>query len=175
MRLRNVDVRKYGSGNIGATNVLRVLGPIPALIVIIADVGKGALSALAGLRMAGPVGGAVAGAFAVVGHSFPAWLGFRGGKSVGTAGGALLVLAPRVAAVEIGLAAAIIAATKYVSLGSVTAAATAPIVASLMRVRPDCLGFIVFAGILIILRHKSNIRRLIAGNENKLGQKVPPR
>ncbi len=174
MRVKGIDVRQYGSGNVGATNVLRVLGPGPALVVLAADLAKGAASALIGLRLGGHWGGAVAAGLAVIGHSFPVWLGFRGGKSVATAGGGLLVLAPYVCLVQVGIVALIVALTRYVSLGSVTAAATAPVVSVLLRQPPAVTAYILFGAALIIARHRSNIKRLLAGKESKLGQKAGP-
>ncbi|MGE5542240.1 MAG: glycerol-3-phosphate 1-O-acyltransferase PlsY [Bacillota bacterium] len=173
-RWGNVDVRRYGSGNIGATNVLRVLGPVPAIVVLACDLVKGMAAALIGLRLAGPWGGATAAMMAIIGHSFPVWLGFKGGKSVATAGGGLLALAPYVCLVEVGLVVLIIAVTRYVSLASISAAATAPFVSIAFSQPPPVTAFVAFAAVVVIVRHRSNIKRLLAGKENKLGQKAGP-
>ncbi len=173
-RVGNIDVRQYGSGNMGATNVLRVLGPRAALAVLGCDLAKGMVAALIGLRLAGAWGGATGATMAIVGHSFPVWLGFKGGKSVATAGGGLLALAPNVCLVELLLVAVIVATTRYVSLASVTAAVTAPFVSIWFRQPTPVIAFIAFAAALVIVRHRSNIKRLLAGKESKLGQKAGP-
>ncbi|NPV70951.1 MAG: glycerol-3-phosphate 1-O-acyltransferase PlsY [Firmicutes bacterium] len=173
-RLGNVDVRNYGSGNIGTTNVLRVLGPAPAAVVLGFDLGKGALSALLGSRLAGSWGASIAAAMAVVGHSFPVWLGFRGGKSVATAAGGLLVLAPKVLLIEIALFVAVVATTRYVSLGSILAAAAVPFLFAATGSDTPGIAYAAVAGGLVIVRHRTNIRRLLSGTENRLGKKAGP-
>jgi len=170
--VHGVDVRRFGSGNIGATNVLRVLGPVPAACVLVLDVLKGAGAAYLGARTVGAWGGAVAGLFSVVGHSFSVWLKFGGGKSVACGAGALFVLAPRVGLIGLALMALTVALTRYVSLGSIVAASVTPFVMLGLGESVPNIVFGAAAGGLIVLRHSSNIRRLLAGKEHRLGEKV---
>lgn len=184
------DVRRVGSGNIGATNVLRASGPMAGALTLALDMGKGAAAvavarAIAAGGAPGP-GGQAAGpsaydwsAFAAVaGHVFSPWLGFRGGKGVATAFGAILVLSPLLAAVGLGLFAAVVAVTRYVSLGSIAASvgvlmagALSPLVSWQGRPGAPTAGMPVLCAVcaLILLRHASNIARLWRGGEHKLG------
>jgi acyl phosphate:glycerol-3-phosphate acyltransferase len=179
--LRGLDVREHGSGSTGATNVLRVLGPGAGGAVFLLDIGKGALAVAAARRLgAGPAGAAAAGVSAVVGHSWPVYARFRGGKSVATAFGALLLLSPpgALAAVVGGVTA--LAATRIVSVGSLAAAgsATAGTAAVLLldqrdgagrgRARAAC-GFAATATAIIVVRHRANLRRLWDGVEPRVG------
>ena len=172
------DVRSLGSGNAGATNVLRAQGWGAAVATLLLDAGKGA-GAVLGAQAAGvpvPVVGACAAA-AVAGHVFPVFLGFRGGKGVATAAGALLVLAPWVWLAALGIFGLLVAARGYVSLASMVTVALAPWLV-LMR---GSLGWgrfgdawiaiaLTVIAVLVIARHGANIRRLRAGTEPTLGR-----
>lgn len=168
------DVRQYGSGNAGATNTLRTLGKTAALMVVIGDSLKGILACLIGRWLAGGASAGVyageyaAGVMAVVGHNWPLYFGFRGGKGVMTAFAVVLMLSPIAALISLLAFIAVVAVTRYVSLGSMTGAAAFPLVAWLMG---EPL-FLVLTGallaVLIVCRHSSNIRRLVEGNEKKL-------
>jgi len=176
-RARGIDLLAVGSGNIGATNVFRTLGAAWAIPVLLLDVGKGVLAAYAGdlLVPAMPQWGAVAGAgAALAGHAWSVFLGFRGGKSAATGAGAVLYLMPQVVAVTLVCFAATVAATRYVSLGSMVGAVAAIVVSFIL---PNPLPFRLLAvagGLLVIVRHRGNIARLRAGTENRLGRRPPP-
>ncbi|MDA8248497.1 MAG: glycerol-3-phosphate 1-O-acyltransferase PlsY [Rhodospirillales bacterium] len=162
------DIRAIGSGNIGATNVLRTGRRGLAAATLLLDGVKGAVAVLLGAALAGPAGGAVAGLTAALGHMFPVWLGFRGGKGVATGFGVLLAAAPLA-----GLAAALVwlavaAATRISSAGALAAAAAAPLLAWGFSGRlPALLALAVAA--LIWFRHAANIARLLAGTEPRIG------
>jgi len=167
---RGIDVRKRGSGNIGTTNVLRSAGRKEACLTLLADVMKGFLpvfmvqAVLGDLRLT-----AAAGTSAVLGHIFPVFLKFRGGKGVATALGVLAYLLPKAALGAVLVFLALTYWSKYVSLGSITAAITVPILAMLFHdgTYPVCASMII--ALLVIVRHSQNIRGLLAGEENKLG------
>jgi glycerol-3-phosphate acyltransferase PlsY len=167
------DIREEGSGNAGATNVLRAHGKGLAAAVAAADVAKGAAAVLiARFFTADPRVAAAAGLAAIVGHVFPIFYGFRGGKGVATAVGAFLALAPWATLVCVAVFVAIVAATRYVSLGSVVAMCLLPPVARLLFHAP---GPVVLAAalssILIVGKHFENLKRLARGEERKLGGK----
>ncbi len=172
------DIRKHGSKNAGATNVLRTYGKAPAAIVFILDLLKGAAVVLIA-RAIYPrtdVCACVAGFGAILGHSFPCYYDFKGGKGVATSFAVLLVLDWRVALIALGVFLILAAITRYVSVGSIAAAIAAPAAAITFK----CLGldsslalcvFTVAAGLLCVLRHTENIKRLAKGTENRLGKR----
>ena len=167
------DIRTEGSGNAGATNVLRSHGRGLGLAVALLDAGKGAAAvALVRWLTADPLYGAAAAAAAVLGHVFPVFYGFRGGKGVATAVGAFLVLAPLATLICVGAFVVLVALTRYVSLGSVVGVCLLPPVAGLLFHAPLA---VVAAGaavaVLVVLKHTENLKRLAAGTERKLGQK----
>jgi glycerol-3-phosphate acyltransferase PlsY len=160
------DVRQIGSGNIGATNVLRTGRKGLALATLLLDVLKGALPVWLASAFLGPDMAVVAGLGAVLGHCFPLWLGFRGGKGVATAAGVLLTLTPLVGLLALLLFAVILALTRYVSLASMLAAiAAAPLAMWLGEVQAGEL-YLALA-LIIVLKHAGNIRRLFQGTENR--------
>jgi glycerol-3-phosphate acyltransferase PlsY len=167
------DIRSEGSGNAGATNVLRSYGKKLALLVAFADVAKGAAAVfLMRLVTADPRWAAAAGFAAILGHVFPVFYGFRGGKGVATAVGAFLALSPLPLLVCLAVFLAIVAATRYVSLGSVVALALLPPVAGLFFHAPRAV--VTAAGltaILILVKHLPNLKRLARGEERKLGRR----
>jgi acyl phosphate:glycerol-3-phosphate acyltransferase len=177
---RRQDIRTLGSGNIGATNVLRSEGKGLGAATFALDVLKGAAAVLMGAALANPLlptvpprnVEALAALFAVLGHMFPVWLRFRGGKGVATGFGVFLVAAPWAALVSLALFAMVFLITRYVSLSSIVGAATFPVVAYFM-VRGERPAFFVavqaIVALLIIVKHHPNIRRLIAGNEHRFG------
>ena len=186
-RKLGIDIRDVGSGNPGATNVLRTAGSGPAALVLALDVGKGALPVLAGraLGVPGPVVGAAATA-AVVGHIFPA-SGFfgggrpRGGKGVAAVSGAMICLSPVASAMGVGVFGILVGATGYVSLGSIVSIALFPglswMAGKLGWSKRPAPGWLLEAsvamGALVIARHHENIHRLMTGTEHKLGRRVP--
>jgi acyl phosphate:glycerol-3-phosphate acyltransferase len=165
------DVRRLGSGNIGATNVARSLGTGTGVLTLALDSGKGALCVLVGRAVTGLEAGAVAGGMAaLIGHVFPLYLRFRGGKGVATGFGAFLALDPAATLGSLALFTVMLAWTRRVSMGSVVASASLP---ALLLIRGDA-GVMVAAGILsallILIRHRENLRRIRAGTEPRLGE-----
>lgn len=167
------DVRRAGSGNVGATNTLRVAGWKVALPVLLLDVGKGIAAVWVMSRVtADPAWHAAAGAAAVVGHCFPVWLGFSGGKGVATAAGVLLMLAPVPGLVIAGVFVAVLAVGRMVSLASMTAAAGYPVVLWLMeRPRMPVVTATVVIALVVLWRHRANLERMIRGEEPRMGRR----
>jgi acyl phosphate:glycerol-3-phosphate acyltransferase len=167
------DIRTEGSGNAGATNVLRAHGWKPALMVALLDVGKGALAVgLMALATADPWYRAGAGFLAVVGHVFPVFFGFRGGKGVATTVGAFLALAPAATLVVVGVFVLLVALTRIVSIGSVVSSVLLPPVARLFFHAPTAIVAAASAtAILILYKHIPNLKRLARGEERRLGRK----
>lgn len=167
------DIRAEGSGNAGATNVLRSHGKKLALLVALLDVAKGVAAVLLmRLVTSNPRWAAAAGFAAIVGHVFPLFYGFRGGKGVATAVGAFLALSPLAVLVTLALFVAIVAATRYVSLGSIVAFALLPPIAGLFFHAPRAV--VTAAGmtaLLILFKHLPNLKRLARGEEGKLGRR----
>jgi acyl phosphate:glycerol-3-phosphate acyltransferase len=167
------DIRAEGSGNAGATNVLRAHGKKLAAAVAAADILKGSAAVLLmRLVTADPRYAGAAGLAAVLGHVFPLFYGFRGGKGVATAVGAFLALAPLATLVCVGVFVLVVALTRFVSLGSVIAMVLLPPVAGLLfrAPRPVVLAAAAIA-LLIVLKHTENLKRLARGEERRLGQK----
>ncbi len=161
------DVRRIGSGNIGATNVLRTGRKGLAAATLIADILKGMLPTWFAFAWLGPDMAVLAGLGTVVGHCFPVWLGFRGGKGVATAAGVILGLTPVLMLAILVVFVLVVAISRYVSLASITAALSAPVLAYFTGyVQAAELYFILAA--LILFRHLDNIRRLLTGRENRL-------
>ena len=167
------DIRTEGSGNAGATNVLRGHGKALGILVAALDVAKGAVAVfLVRLATADSRYAAAAGFAAILGHVFPIFYGFRGGKGVATAVGAFLVLAPWPTLVCVGVFVLVVAVTKYVSLGSVVAMVLLPPVAGLGFHAPrPVVTAAAAAAVLIVLKHRENLKRLASGKERRLGEK----
>jgi glycerol-3-phosphate acyltransferase PlsY len=165
------DLRRVGSGNIGATNVLRASGFRVALAVVVLDVAKGAASVqLAAWLSDSRVAPAAAGLSAIVGHIYPVWLRFRGGKGVATACGVFAVLAPRAVPPALVVFTAVTWVTRYVSLGSVLGSLTVPLVAEATGSPAAVVGAAASAAALIVFRHRANLARLCAGTERRFGR-----
>ena len=165
------DVRREGSGNVGATNALRTAGWKVGVTVTVLDTAKGSLAVWAMMVFNPESAWLAASMLAVVaGHCFPPWLLFRGGKGVATGFGAFLVIAPLSALAALGVWIVMLAAFRWVSLASMTATASFPVLLSLID-SPDWITLVsvAAAAILIILRHHSNIRNLVTGKEQRLG------
>ncbi len=169
-RRAGVDVRVAGSGNVGAANVLRTSGTPLGLTVMILDIGKGAASVLAAYAGAGSHNSmAAAGAAAVVGHIYPIWLRFHGGKGVAVAAGVFSVLAPLAAMLAAAVFFTTVWLTRVVSLGSMVATVTLPSVAWLTGAPSPVVAAAIGTGILILFRHRANLRRIAAGTERRVG------
>jgi glycerol-3-phosphate acyltransferase PlsY len=178
-KLKGIDVREYGSGNIGTTNVLRTLGARYGAIVLIADVLKGVIAVLlARYIIETPTGEMAAGFAAVAGHDWSLFLKFKGGRGVATSLGALLpmaMLAPLTGVIGLAVFAVVVLASRYVSLASIVGSAAAVVAMAVFmgldRVPWQYLVYIVVVVALIIYQHRDNIARLRAGTESKMGQK----
>jgi acyl phosphate:glycerol-3-phosphate acyltransferase len=179
---RGEDVRLAGSGNIGATNVSRK-SPTLGVVTLLLDAMKGAAAAWLAALICGRVWTAqafpyrvmsLAALFAVIGHIFPVWLKFRGGKGVATGLGAFAMIAPKALLVAVGVFLAVVLLFRYVSLGSIVAVAVFPLLVWLLREYGNellALAFISLVSLLIVAKHHENIRRLFAGTENRIGSR----
>jgi glycerol-3-phosphate acyltransferase PlsY len=171
---KGVDVRSTGSGSIGATNVMRNLGIIGFVATFILDVGKGILAVLLVSRLTSgnPRWIAAAAVAAILGHCFPVWLKFRGGKGVATGVGVFIALAPLQVVLVLGIFAIVVAIWRYISLGSIAGTAAFPLLVYGMKHPPLPIIWGAASGALIIIAmHHANIRRLWNGTENKVGKK----
>ena len=172
-RRAGIDVRFAGSGNVGAANVMRTTGTRRAILVMSLDVAKGALAvALALVVHAGVTLTALAAAAAVVGHIYPVWLRFHGGKGVAVAAGVFAVLSPIATALAAGLFLVIVWLTRYVSLGSIAATVALPPAAWITGEPIAVVLAAAGSGGLILFRHRGNIRRLREGTERRMGVRV---
>lgn len=172
-RRRGIDLRRAGSGNIGATNVLRTTSAAYAVLAMSLDVTKGVLAVLAASAVAtSAVAPVVAGLAAIVGHIYPPWLGFRGGKGVATAAGAFALLAPLAVVIAASVFVIVVGLTRYVSVGSLVAAPALVLVATLEDVPAPVIIGAAIATLLIAYRHRPNITRLMAGTEPRLGRRT---
>ena len=169
-KFAGVDVRQVGSGNVGATNVARAVGKWQAVVTLIADAAKGMLPVAIGLwTNLQPAAIAAIAAAAFLGHLYPVFLRFRGGKGVATAVGALLIIAPLATLLLVGLFVAVVIPTRLVSLSSMIAAAMAPLALWVFFQPPAIVLLGAFLGAMIVWRHRGNIRRLCAGTEPRFG------
>lgn len=171
---RNKDVREYGSKNAGATNALRVFGKGIGAFAFVLDVLKALIAVFIGGKLLGYNGKLIAGVFVVVGHNYPVFLRFKGGKGIASSIGVLLSLHWPTATVCIVIGILIIIKFRYVSLGSISAACLVPLVGSIMNRPFDKRYFVttLILAIMAIYRHRTNIKRLIDGKEFKIGERV---
>ena len=175
-RLAGVDIRTQGSGNAGSTNVLRTLGKKAGALTFIGDVLKGLIAVLIarliayGVNLDDTTCAYIAVVAVVLGHNYPVFLGFKGGKGVATSLGSMLGMNPLVALLCLGFFIIIVAITKYVSLGSILGIGLSPII---MMINHNTKGVLVtlFLAISVAITHRENIKRLLNGTERKLGQK----
>jgi glycerol-3-phosphate acyltransferase PlsY len=197
-KAKGIDIQKSGSGNIGATNAMRVLGKPAGIFVMLLDCAKGYFACaflppliwnwLDGLSLRFTMGMVNffrdqpieiqiryylgAGIFAVLGHNYPCWLKFKGGKGIATTAGVYLALAPEALAIALAVFILTILVTRYVSVGSIFAAIALPVAVWILQPHNLFLGIVTTAlGALAIYKHKSNIKRLMAGTESRLGKK----
>ena len=168
------DIRKAGSGNIGATNVARVAGPLAGVLTLLLDAAKGALAVVLAARLSeqSSTWMMIAGLFALLGHCFPIWLGFHGGKGVATAAGIFLVLCPPAFLGAAILFVLVVAYWRFVSLGSIAAAASMPLLIYFLwaphHAPPYAVTFgSLAAALLIVYKHDANIQRLVQGDAAK--------
>jgi acyl phosphate:glycerol-3-phosphate acyltransferase len=168
------DVRKAGSGNVGATNVTRVAGPFAGVLTLILDAAKGSVAVWLAAHLSGQAAGwmIAAGLAALIGHCFPVWLRFRGGKGVATAAGMFLMLSPLALLGSVLLFLVVVASTRYVSLGSIAAAAAMPLLIYFLwaphHAPPLIVTFGAFAAaMLVVYKHDANVQRLVEGRESR--------
>jgi glycerol-3-phosphate acyltransferase PlsY len=179
---KGIDIRAVGSGNIGATNAMRVLGKPAGIFVLLMDALKGFAAAawlvslmvkcftfapehVENLKI-------IAGICAVLGHNYTCWLKFKGGKGIATTAGVYLALAPWALLIALGVFILAVLITRYVSVGAIAAAIALPVIVWVMMPHNLFLGIVTTAlGVMAIYKHKSNIQRLMAGTENRLGKK----
>ncbi len=165
------DIRQIGSGSIGATNVLRTGRKSLAAATLLLDAGKGAAAVYLGWHLVGPNAGYAAGVLAVVGHMFPVWLGFKGGKGVATGVGVLLAANWGIALICGAIWLAVAFTIRISSASALAASAAAPVVAAVLQVPFPLLIATTIVAALIWQRHKDNIARLAAGTEPRIGKK----
>lgn len=167
-KLKGIDIRKHGSGNTGVTNVLRTLGKGPAAVVLVGDVFKGVLAVWIGLQLGGLLYGMAAGFFVEVGHMYPLYHGFKGGKGAATGFGMMLMLAPDVMAMGIAVFILTIILTRYVSLGSILGAVACVILVFTLGKPLPLQLFVLMMACFVIYQHRANINRLFKGQESKV-------
>lgn len=173
-RIKGIDIRQFGSGNIGMTNVLRVLGKPAAILTLIVDIGKGAVAVTLIpylLHTTDPWMKVLAGLAAVSGHNWTIFLKFKGGKGVATSAGIFLGLAWLPTVLVLLIFGIVLALFRYVSLGSIVAAVCFPILMFLFHQHILYIILSILLALFIIIRHRSNIKRLLAGTENKFSLK----
>jgi len=176
-KFKKTDIREHGSGNAGLTNTLRTFGKGAAVVVLLGDVLKGVIAILLArlvcniftIDLANEAS-QIAGIAAILGHNFPIYYGFKGGKGVLTSVTVLMMIDYKLALCCLLIFIVIVAVTRYVSLGSMLSAASFVVMVVALK-RYDLLAFGIIVASMLIYRHRSNIKRLIQGNENKLGQK----
>ena len=166
------DIRKHGSGNTGTTNVLRTLGWLPSVLTLVLDCLKGYVACLIGQRLGGDLGMLIGGLCAILGHDFPVFMGFRGGKGIATSLGLIIAINPWIALGELVVQIIAVAITRYMSIASLITTVAFPIVTGILcRGRANYglfLGAACVAAALSLFGHRSNIQRLIRGDENRL-------
>jgi len=170
--IKKIDIRDYGSGNIGFTNVLRVVGKGPAALVLLGDALKGSMGVLLGYYLGGASYGyaVIGGIMAMLGHTYPLYFKFKGGKGVATGLGVIITLAPDVTLIALLIFLITVFISRYVSLGSLLAAISVPICMYLLNKAVPIFLFGTFGALFVIYNHQANIVRLYQGKENKIGK-----
>jgi glycerol-3-phosphate acyltransferase PlsY len=173
-KARGIDIRSVGSGNIGATNVFRILGKPAGITVLLIDALKGFVACrfvAFGPSAPSEAHQMVAGLFAILGHNYTCWLHFKGGKGIATSAGVLLALAPTACAVAVTTFLIVLGLSRYVSLSSIAAAIVLPIGVWLAGGSIPMITLSIFLSVMAIYKHRANISRLVAGTESRIGQK----
>ena len=172
-RRRGIDLREVGSGNVGAANVLRTSGAREAVLVMCLDAAKGAVAVLIVAALTtGPATPVAAGLASIIGHIYPVWLGFRGGKGVATAAGVFAVLAPLALAIASTVFVLAVWATRYISVGSIAGAIALAVSAAASEVPGAVAVGAAIAALIIVHRHRGNLARLMSGTERRVGQRL---
>lgn len=169
---RKIDIRKYGSGNIGTTNAFRILGTKPAITVLTLDLIKGLIPTYMAIHYGSPALGVLAGLLAMAGHNWSIFLKFKGGRGVATGAGVVLALTPKIIIIAFLVFVAIVFITRYVSLGSIIGAILVPVMMIYFKEPLPYIIFGIVASIFVVVRHIPNIKRLLAGTEFRIGQKL---
>ena len=165
------DVREHGSKNAGLTNTLRVLGKKAAIMVLVMDILKGVIACFIGMALNPQYGALIGGFFAVVGHNWPLYFNFKGGKGILTTATILMVIDWKIALIALGVFLVVVITTKYVSLGSIIGALSIVLTSILFNNDIYFISVLTLLSLIAIYRHKANIKRLIKGEENKLNFK----
>jgi glycerol-3-phosphate acyltransferase PlsY len=172
-RRRGIDLRRVGSGNVGASNVLRTSGVRNAVAAMCLDGAKGCMAVIVAQRLTvGEATPVAAGVASIIGHIYPVWLGFRGGKGVATATGVFAVLAPLALAVASSVFVLAVWVTRYISVGSLAAAITLAVATAASDVPATVAVGAIVSALIIVHRHRANLARLIAGTERRVGQRL---
>lgn len=169
-----IDIRQHGSGNAGTTNILRTLGKKAALFVLLGDIIKGVVAYLIGYAIYGSMGAMAGGTAAIIGHNWPLYFRFKGGKGALTSITVVMLMDPIIGLIIIGVFALVVAITRYVSLASIIGALIFPVLSLVFARGKGYIAFSVLIGLLVIFRHRSNLYRILKGNESKLGAKKQP-
>lgn len=178
--MKGVDIRNYGSGNVGATNLSRITGKLPSTLALVLDIIKGVVAVLLvafifislGLKMDPLRLKLMLGVAAVSGHIWPVFLKFKGGKGIATSAGVLAVIVPKVVAIVIVIWALTVLITRFISLSSVVASISVPISAALLGYSVDVVIFCIILCVITTYKHKTNISRLMKGEEPRMGKKI---
>ena len=162
------DLRRFGSHNIGATNAWRVIGKKAGILVFLFDFLKGQIGTLLGALIFGtPAAMVLGGFFAIVGHVFPLFIGFKGGKGVATGVGVLTMLMPKIMLIVVVVWLVLFLLTRYVSIASIVAAVLTPILAAYFKAPDEFFAFALATAVVIVWRHRENLERLKKGKENR--------
>ncbi len=167
-KLHGVDLREAGSGNLGATNVFRTLGRTAGVAVMVLDIAKGAAAVLVAVALTNNPWPLAAAALAILGHVFPVWTHFKGGKGVAVGAGAMIGLVPSASGVLLVLWILLVVFTRYVSVASIVAALAAAPLAYVFGAPWSYVVFIALAGLFVIYKHRENIVRLVHGDESRI-------
>lgn len=165
------DIRDYGSGNAGLTNAYRTMGASKTLLVLLGDIAKGAAAVAIGALLGGPLGKLIAGVFVILGHMFPVYFGFRGGKGVLVGAVMLALFDWRIFLAALALFLIAVVFTRWISLGSVLGAASFPITMFIFYRDPVMVGIAFGMAVAVIIMHRANIGRMLRGEENKFSFK----
>jgi glycerol-3-phosphate acyltransferase PlsY len=179
-KAKGIDIRNVGSGNIGATNVFRILGKGAGIFVLLADAAKGFFAVFLASKVLPQLGISsavlekhliVAGVAAILGHNYTCFLKFKGGKGIATTAGVLIALTPCAFLIVLAVFILVVAVSRYISLASITAAFCLPFAVWVLKGSPTMIGIMAALGGLAIYKHKANIGRLLNGTENRFGKK----
>jgi acyl phosphate:glycerol-3-phosphate acyltransferase len=172
-RRRGIDLRRVGSGNVGASNVLRTSGVRNAVAAMCLDGAKGCMAVIVAQRLTvGDLTPVAAGVASILGHIYPVWLGFRGGKGVATATGVFAVLAPLALGIASSVFVLAVWVTRYISVGSLAAAITLAVATVASDVPTAVAAGAIVSALIIVHRHRANLARLVAGTERRVGQRL---